>query len=275
MRFACELAWIFRTQAIRNLESNYTAVARQVYGTEKLTPVSRRMIQLYAANIVEVIDICRRPLAVTTHRHCTVESKDSLLERCVGRPTGVVVALPRLGHWAGAVPWLLVNYPRTLFLVTNAPLAKTVLKESTGGRWPAEHFIVMTDPPGRQSAREFTRAGSVMRVTNHLLQGGIVCVMGDVSSERTVPVNFFSRTARLTATPARLAAITRSTLLAGSVHGSGSTIEFTFAEITSSDEALKQDRILTLTQGLAYEYERAISLYPEQWHATDRLFSDE
>lgn len=187
--------------------------------------------------------------------HFSIEGFEHI-ERALDAGNGVVCALPHLGGWEWAGPWISAR-GRTLLAVVE-PIEPSELFEWFVSQRAALGMEVVA--LGDDTAPLLLRALRDNRIV------ALVCDR-DITGDG-VEVDFFGERTTLPAGPAMLTLRSRAPLIPLAVyfrpHGEHHAV--VRPPIPNAREGRLRDDIARITQSLAHEFEELVRAAPEQWH---------
>jgi lauroyl/myristoyl acyltransferase len=190
----------------------------------------------------------------------TTTTDEHLLRESVAGPRGTILVLPHSGNWDAAGAWC------GLTGVPFATVAERLKPESL-----YEQFLEFRQSLGMEVLPLTGGERPPFEVLEERLRaGGTICLLADRDlSKRGIDVQFFGRTARMPAGPAKLALDTGANLMP-------TTLSFTDDgwHIVFQDYVPHTD-LPTMTQGVADAFARQIAQHPADWHMLQKLWLED
>jgi KDO2-lipid IV(A) lauroyltransferase len=177
---------------------------------------------------------------------------------------GVIFALPHMGNYEQAGAYI-VRRGAGGFTTVAERLTSTVVYDK---------FVAFRESLGMEVLPHSGGSGPFDVLAQRLRQGRLVCLVCDRDlTAAGVEVQFFGEPARMAAGPAALAVQTGAALMPVTLwfqdDGWGALI---YPEIPVPGQGSQREKIASMTQQLARDFERGIAEHPEDWHMLQRVF---
>ena len=190
-------------------------------------------------------------------------TREELLLDGIKSGRGVIVALPHAGNWDHAGAYFCL---KGIHLVTVAERLKPerLFNEFLRYRQAMGMEVLPLD------------SSSMVTLSQRLREGHLIALVADRDlSKSGIDVEFFGGPARMPAGPAVLALKTEAILLTAFVNYTSKGIHITFDEIAIPDSGSQEEKVSTLVQKSAKNFEDGIRKYPQDWHMLQRIWIDE
>jgi KDO2-lipid IV(A) lauroyltransferase len=190
-------------------------------------------------------------------------TREKLLLDGIKSGRGVIVALPHAGNWDHAGAYFCL---KGIHLVTVAERLKPerLFNEFLRYRQAMGMEVLPLD------------SSSMATLSQRLREGHLIALVADRDlSKSGIDVEFFGGPARMPAGPAVLALKTEAILLTAFVNYTSKGIHITFDEIAIPDFGSQEEKVSTLVQKSAKNFEDGIRKYPQDWHMLQRIWIDE
>ena len=190
-------------------------------------------------------------------------TREELLLDGIKSGRGVIVALPHAGNWDHAGAYFCL---KGIHLVTVAERLKPerLFNEFLRYRQAMGMEVLPLD------------SSSMVTLSQRLREGHLIALVADRDlSKSGIDVEFFGGPARMPAGPAVLALKTEAILLTAFVNYTSKGIHITFDEIAIPDFGSQEEKVSTLVQKSAKNFEDGIRKYPQDWHMLQRIWIDE
>jgi len=222
---------------------------------EALDRAVEQVFESYARYWLEMFRLAADVGSHEIERHFEVEGFEHI-ETGLAAGRGVIVALPHLGGWEWAGPWMAARGHRLGAVVEPVE--------------PPELFDWFARARASLGMEVIPLGPDVVgRVLRALRENRVVCLLSDRDlSGDGVPVEFFGEETTLPAGPATLALRTGAALVPLAVYFEGTRDHRGVIRPALAVErrGRLRDDIARVTQDLAHELEALIRVAPEQWH---------
>jgi len=189
-------------------------------------------------------------------------TNEFLLLDAIEAKTGVIVSLPHAGNWDHAGAYFCAKGVR---LVTVAERLK-----------PEKLFLKFLEYRQSMGMEVLPLDGRVLgTLAQRLRQGGLVALVADRDLSRSgINVEFFGGVSRMPPGPALLALKTGAPLLTAFVSYTHEGIHIHFENVEIPTEGSEEEKVNSIVQLTAKNFEIGISEHPEDWHMLQRIWID-
>jgi KDO2-lipid IV(A) lauroyltransferase len=262
-RAAADIAWRRQGPRVQVLEANLRRVTGPGVTGKQLRALSRRGMRSYARYWQEVFRLPVIGEQRIVGDMLSVGVKKTAFEHMrAGR--GVIFALPHMGNWEQAGAWIIAEGAGKFTTVMERLKPESVY----------ESFVAFREGLGMEV---LPATGGVSRfgvLAQRLRAGGLVCLLADRDVTGSgIEVEFFGEKARMMSGSAALAVQTGAALMPVTLwfEGDGWAAHI-HEEIPVPPAGTRREKVVAMTQELAYVFERAITAHPEDWHMLQRVF---
>ena len=260
---AGSIAWRRQGGGVQVLEANLRRVVGPEATGAELRALSRKSMSSYARYWFEVFRLpVISPERLRTQTNCPAGEDRLLATLAAGR--GVVLALPHMGNWDAAGPWIIAE---------GVPKYTTVA-ERLEPVSRARRFFAFREGLGFEVLPATGGVGRFGILAQRLRAGGLVCLPADRDVTGSgIEVDFFGEKALMMGGPAALAVQTGAALMPVTLwfkeDGWGAHIH---EEIPVPAEGSRREKVLAMMQEVAKVFEAGIRARPEDWHMLQRVF---
>jgi KDO2-lipid IV(A) lauroyltransferase len=263
---AGDIAWRRQGRGVQRLEANLRRVIGPQASGKELRALSRAGMRSYARYWMEVFRLPviskERILAGTVSNGA---EQAALAQLAAGR--GVVFALPHTGNWEVAGAWIIARGAGKFTTVAERLKPESVF----------QRFLTFRESLGFEVLPATGGNSRFGVLAQRLRAGGMVCLPADRDvTGGGIEVEFFGRKARMMGGPAALAVQTGAALLPAVLwfedRGWGVDI---YPEVPVPAGGSRRDKIATMTQQMARNFEAGIAAHPEDWHMLQRVFAED
>ena len=247
------------SKSVQRLRSNLKRVNSTMSEKEldTLLVLSLRSYLRYWCDTFRFPDWSREKIAANVE-----VTNEHLLMDAVAAGTGVIVALPHSGNWDHAGAYFC---GKGVKLVT---VAERLKPEALFRK-----FLAYREAMGMEVLPLDGRVIAIL--AQRLRAGQLVALVADRDLSRTgITVNFFGGQARMPAGPALLALNTGAPLLTAYVSYRRVGIHIDFRATVIPIMGTKEERVSSLVQQCADNFQEGIATHPQDWHMLQRIWVD-
>jgi lauroyl/myristoyl acyltransferase len=258
-------AWQRHGRGVRQLERNLRRVVGAGLPEAELRELSRRGMRSYLRYWLESFRLpsMSHERILSGMRITGVEA----IYKDLAAGRGVVAALPHMGNWDHAGAWIALS---------GTPF--TTVMERLKPESLYDRFVSYRAGLGMEVLPATGGDGDVFgTLAARLEEGRLVCLVADRDLTASgVEVDFFGRPARFPAGPAALAARTGAALRPVTLwYEEDDWVVRVHDEIPVPAEGGREERIRSMTQSLAYVFQRGVAEHPEDWHMLQRVWVED
>ncbi len=257
--FAADFAVAKNGKGVRRLRSNLSRVKPGLPQSELdiLLKKAMRSALRYWCDTFRFPDW---PLARTVQT-VKVENEHLLLD-AIAAGTGVIVSLPHAGNWDHAGAYFC---SKGIKLVTVAERLKPDAL--------FQRFLEYRQQMGMEVLPVDGRV--IATLAKRLREGQLIALVADRDlSKSGISVNFFGAPARMPAGPAVLALNTGAPLITAFVSYTENGILIHFEPVAIPRVGSHEEKVATVVQNCALDFEKGIASHPEDWHMLQRIWVD-
>jgi phosphatidylinositol dimannoside acyltransferase len=255
--------WRRQGKGVQQLETNLV----RVVGADgaRLRQVSRASMRSYLRYWLEVFRLpVIPPERIMAGMHMYGGQED-LAFSYLAAGRGVIFALPHMGNYeqAGA------------YIVRRGAGSFTTVAERLKPERVYDEFVAFRESLGMEVLPHVGGADPFDQLASRLREGRLVCLVCDRDlTAHGVEVEFFGEQARMAAGPAALAVETGAALMPVTLWFEGDDwAARIYPEVPVPDYGSRPEKIVSMSQKMAADFEAGISAHPQDWHMLQKVFT--
>lgn len=258
-----DIAWRRQGPRVAVLEGNLRRVLGPDATGKELRALSRQTMRSYSRYWLESFRLPVIPMErIMSGMHCTGEER---IQENIAAGRGVIVALPHMGNYEQAGTWIA---HRGVGSVTT--VAERLKPESLFRR-----FLEFREGLGMEVLPTTGGPSRFGVLAQRLRAGRLVCLVSDRDvTGGGLDVEFFGEKARMMGGPAALAVQTGAALMPVTLWFQGQDWGARiYPEVPVPPTGTEREKVSSMTQQMAGDFEAGIAEHPADWHMLQRVFT--